>query len=59
MSVQTKTPDVVSPAEYRVPAQLMQHIVNVLGALPWAQVNHVMQPLQVEIQKQEQVPPVG
>lgn len=42
-----------NPDYYRIPAQLLQGIVNALGALPWGQINGVMAPLMAEVRQQE------
>lgn len=41
------------PQTYTVPADLMQAVVHVLGALPWAQVHPLMSALVPVIQAQE------
>ncbi len=43
-----------NPTHYKLPAPMVQAIVNTLGALPWGQVHQLMNPLMTELQAQEQ-----
>lgn len=44
------------PKIYEIEAGLMQAIVNTLVALPFAQVNNLMQPLMQALQAQDSAP---